>query len=1020
MLMLGCLTGYGQHIITGPYEEDNTPYFVRVRVNYIDADSNNPWWGNYDLSIESGVVLRLLNDAFNQHNIFFLPAGGAPCDNIPPYSTFAKDDLPDEFDIITDREDIQSPEEITNALNIYVLSDSPGGYNGDANTAPSNFVWVKGKENETLVTRSQPFLVHEVGHALGLYHTHAGTDGLQGECNENAPGTNIAPGCTSSLSYCCGDYVEETPVFTYTSSTITSNALCQDPNNPMDDIFVRNYMSYVEPRYCQNEFVPQQVYRMKAHLREYHTMAEAGDPIIKNMQYPQTHFPGGTLSFTDSGPIIVESGTLTLTTPLTMLPNASIRVKSGGVLGIRSVITSACPSGLWEGIIVENGGQVFLRGQGLIEHAVCGVKVLGGGDTRVWGGSLLNNETGLLAISEAGTTDGPDGQVFYGNFIIDNNYRGSIAGPKLIELKNTVNFDIAYSDFMDNRPDCNAPEGCPSSRAVGIEAEDSGFASRSNYFYQLAIGIKGNDLFNYNGGARVYNCTFEDNILGAEFTHSTWVSVRENTFSLENTGSLFSLPGSAPVVGIKFIGGMPGMFQVSENEFIYLAGNENTPFVGTWCESTMEALANGINYNLYSGVQIGNYAAGNNGNSNNGLVYRCNNHNYVPPGVTGNFPEDIIDYFIEEGATIRIQQSGDGLTDEGDPLPTGIIFTTAQKSIVNENESEPIGFYFDENFFEQEPSPDSEGIERIGVSEVDPSEYCVAEECKDPPCDEPSEPIGALKEKFEDQQLRRDELKDSLLLVSGQEKERMEQAAKWARQAKDKTAGQILRQYALDTVGIQKDSIYRWLDAAATFGSRYLLARSQFFSGDIEGFTATWDTLPVQVDLLPGQAEEYKALSELFSLLVKHEASAIPLEALSDSTIMELLPFTQYCNEAGHLAANLLRRNGINTSVDCTGQANTNLQAASRPSREQAKEKKQAVELRIFPNPARELLTVVLPDHLTTGQLELFDMQGRQVLQRTLVSQRSEVRLPGVQGVYIVMVYTSDSNLLHRQLLVVQ
>jgi hypothetical protein len=87
---------------------------------------------------------------------------------------------------------------------------------------------------------------------------------------------------------------------------------------------------------------------------------------------------------------------------------------------------------------------------------------------------------------------------------------------------------------------------------------------------------------------------------------------------------------------------------------------------------------------------------------------------------------------------------------------------------------------------------------------------------------------------------------------------------------------------------------------------------------------------------------------------------------------------------------------------------------------EKTKKGKPAAELRIFPNSAKEILTVVLPNHLTTGQLELYDMQGRQIFQSALTRQRSEVRLPGVQGLYIVMVYTSDSNLLHRQLLVIQ
>ena len=321
----------------------------------------------------------------------------------------------------------------------------------------------------------------------------------------------------------------------------------------------------------------------------------------------------------------------------------------------------------------------------------------------------------------------------------------------------------------------------------------------------------------------------------------------------------------------------------------------------------------------------------------------------------------------------------------------------------------------------QEPSSDSEGLELFNISEVDPSEYCVTEECSDPPCEAPSEPVISLKADFETYRALYGQLLDSLPLASGQEQGRLEREAARARQAKDKTAGQILRHYTLDTAGVQRDSVYRWLDKSATFGSRYLLARSQFFSGALSEFAITWETLPLGIALRPEQVNEYSALGDVFGLLEPVMAEQNAFAALPDSVVTALLPFTQFCNEAGHLAANLLRRNGVKASVNCSGgQGNTALQTDPKPAFEQAKNRAAPAGLRIFPNPAKTVLTVVLPDNLATGQLELYDMQGRQVLQNTLAGQRSEVRLPLAAGLYNVVVYTADGMMISRQLLVVQ
>jgi len=149
----------------------------------------------------SQTVTNKLNSYFNNTNINFHLSGSDYIDSDTYYNV---NDSTFESILLLDAHE--------NAIDIYVVSD---GVNLDR------------KKGIALMKRSvcainsdaysQTTIAHEVGHCLGLYHTHHGTfheEGDSNQCPEYVNGTN---------SDVCGDYITDTPA---------------DPNNWFYGIYI--------------------------------------------------------------------------------------------------------------------------------------------------------------------------------------------------------------------------------------------------------------------------------------------------------------------------------------------------------------------------------------------------------------------------------------------------------------------------------------------------------------------------------------------------------------------------------------------------------------------------------------------------------------------------------------------------------------------------------------------------------------------------------------------------------------
>lgn len=436
----------------------------------------------------------------------------------------------------------------SSAINGFLFPFGTTNYAGMARGIPSKYFW----------SNTQEFtLTHEIGHCLGLYHTHMGYFSLA--TNSETCSTDICSqervarpddcdgicppsDCSSCEPNCAetGDYVCDTPPdfrdcqdFTLVNGILNYPTWSNDCQETYisNNIVPLNVMSYWSNRTSLTEGQACRAYTTSI---DYHKDAIInGQPVVINSNFIVAQDIVLNNDHIFNGNIIIDAGAKLTFNGIRaeFSPNSRIITNtsalnndyfSSSITIQNSVLVPTCGEQFWFGFDLEEGTQFEVLNSSIINARVI--------DASFNLSTVNDNIPSLYSIHNSKLENSPlylnhiDGLVD----LTDTDFirtKPSLYPLVLIDGDDMSNALIRDCTFLNDRVSNDT-------NADGLILTDIGFASIGNSFDNFDIAAKIGTILKAPSGASIRQCTFTNNYIGIEASVYTGLNIVDNTFNI--------------------------------------------------------------------------------------------------------------------------------------------------------------------------------------------------------------------------------------------------------------------------------------------------------------------------------------------------------------------------------------------------------------------------------------------------------------------------------------------------------
>ncbi len=981
------------------------PIYLRIYVHSVAMDD-----GSDAPTVEAiKQSINILNADFAARNIFFVwECGIIPINSTALYNVTSDEGFSCGLSQYSSHDD---------GIDIFIGSDDAPAAAG-AIDVPSKAFIIKGTFECTgvsdFVLSKTKVISHEMGHCLGLWHTHHGAEGAP-DCNGMEPDPDQCPEKKDgSNSASCGDYITDTPADPRIETCYdTDGNLCTYDIADGFSPNMQQIMSYTHAN-CMVEFSERQAHRMRQMILVLspdlqHCIIEADQittTIVTNTTWTTANTPN------NGNFILNEDVTIEFGATLTINPGVIVRfgeqnkliIKPNGRLILLGTLTSmGCLGVTWQGVKVWGSGpsqsqypnqftgsyhqgRIVCRPGSLIENAAeTGIELFGptyelsGGQIQSTGGTIKNCPIGVQFAPyqnfwpyPTGNLSGPTGYAgwFSGSvFLADDDFPKNSRLNTFVEMV-SVNSPTFYGcSFVNDRTITSTDFF---SWGTGISANDAGFTVTGKLtqysiipiptaFEGLGYGIF-TDRIVKGQPYSVTQTNFSKCFYGIRNRSVGGGTIVGNSFEL---GELPTGGGVSPQVGVLFDTDVPG-FTCEENYFTNPSGGSSFETYGTVCTNTGDANKT-IRRNTYDGLYAGNLADKVNNNEMaggvaRGVYYECNK----------NYDAIASDFIVSSAPGVKREQG----VAVFNPSNGQVIGYQAAENVFSDS-PDPLDFYNDGlsiNYRYDQFGANEEPINFAGPFFKFPAQFqnsCPAY-CP-PPCGGEGE-LANIKNNFHTTRTAFQALKaDYAVNPTGQKARQLD----YYQRIMDESAYIIVLHEQNDTLSFNNDTLNTWIANLASLEGDIWLANRLLHAGQATTAKNLLDASVTKYQL--GSEEQadlsnYKSLINLLDGKPIYQLDAATLQALEAYLYISYPHTKSWARSIATLYGQHFPPEFEVPTIE-RGQTDKELPVENG---------KQGSWLKVQPNPAKDFVnfTVSLPDSNVEATVFVYDLNGKLIFQQ--------------------------------------